>query len=275
MTVFETASGIVELVDFMPPYDGSADLVRLVRGVRGHIDLHTEFILRFDYGSIVPWVERLDGKGLRAIAGPEMAVLRTSVPLQGRDFTTVGEFTVGAGEVVPFVLSYGPSQLEPPKGVDPERALQETEAFWRAWSGRCASAGRWSETVKRSLTVLKGLTYAPTGGIVAAPTTSLPEQAGGLRNWDYRYCWLRDATFTLLALGSAGYYEEARDWRDWLLRAVAGRPDQLQIMYGLGGERRLPEWEVAWLSGFDGARPVRIGNAAAAQLQLDVLWRDR
>ena len=270
VTVFETATGIVELVDFMPPCDGSADLVRLVRGVRGHIDLHTEFILRFDYGSIVPWVERLDSKGLRAIAGPEMAVLRTSVPLQGRDFTTVGEFTVGAGEVVPFVLSYGPSQLEPPKGVDPERALRETEAFWRAWSGRCASAGRWSETVKRSLTVLKGLTYAPTGGIVAAPTTSLPEQAGGSRNWDYRYCWLRDATFTLLALGSAGYYEEARDWRDWLLRAVAGRPDQLQIMYGLGGERRLPEWEVAWLSGFDGARPVRIGNAAAAQLQLDV-----
>ena len=270
VTVFETASGIVELVDFMPPRDGSADLVRLVRGVRGHIDLHTEFILRFDYGSIVPWVERLDGKGLRAIAGPEMAVLRTSVPLRGRDFTTVGEFTIGADEVVPFVLSYGPSQLEPPIAVDPERALQETEAFWRAWSGRCASAGRWSETVKRSLTVLKGLTYAPTGGIVAAPTTSLPEQAGGLRNWDYRYCWLRDATFTLLALGSAGYYEEARDWRDWLLRAVAGRPDQLQIMYGLGGERRLPEWEVAWLSGFDGARPVRIGNSAAAQLQLDV-----
>ena len=164
----------------MPPRDGSADLIRLVRGVRGHIDLHTEFILRFDYGSIVPWVERLDSKGLRAIAGPEMAVLRTSVPLQGRDFTTVGEFTIGAGEVVPFVLSYGPSQLEPPKGVDPERALQETEAFWRAWSGRCASAGRWSETVKRSLTVLKGLTYAPTGGIVAAPTTSLPEQAGGV-----------------------------------------------------------------------------------------------
>ena len=210
VTAFETATGIVELVDFMPPCDGSADLVRLVRGVRGHVDLHTEFILRFDYGSIVPWVERLDSNGLRAIAGPEMAVLRTSVPLQGRDFTTVGEFTVGAGEVVPFVLSYGPSQLEPPKGVDPERALRETEAFWRAWSGRCASAGRWSETVKRSLTVLKGLTYAPTGGIVAAPTTSLPEQAGGSRNWDYRYCWLRDATFTLLALWSAGYYEEAR-----------------------------------------------------------------
>ncbi|AGK56927.1 putative glycoside hydrolase, family 15 [Hyphomicrobium denitrificans 1NES1] len=270
VTTFETKSGIVELVDFMPPHDGSADLVRLVRGVRGHVDLRTEFILRFDYGSIVPWVERLDGEGLRAIAGPEMAVLRTSVSLHGQDFTTVGEFAVGAGDVVPFVLSYGPSQLQPPKGVDPERALQETEAFWRAWSDRCATAGNWSEPVKRSLTVLKGLTYAPTGGIVAAPTTSLPEQAGGVRNWDYRYCWLRDATFTLLALGTAGYYEEARDWRDWLLRAVAGRPDKLQIMYGLGGERRLPEWEVPWLSGFDGARPVRIGNAAATQLQLDV-----
>jgi GH15 family glucan-1,4-alpha-glucosidase len=270
VTTFETASGIVELVDFMPPHDGSADLVRLVRGVRGHVDLHTEFILRFDYGSIVPWVERLDGKGLRAIAGPEMVVLRTPVPLQGQDFTTVSEFTVGAGDVVPFVLSYGPSQLQPPKGVDPEHALQETEAFWRGWSNRCAAAGKWSEPVKRSLTVLKGLTYAPTGGIVAAPTTSLPEQAGGVRNWDYRYCWLRDATFTLLALGSAGYYQEARDWRDWLLRAVAGRPDQLQIMYGLGGERRLPEWEVPWLSGFGGACPVRIGNAAATQLQLDV-----
>src|SRR6185437_13035371 len=167
-----------------------------------------------------------------AIAGPEMVVLRTPVPLQGQDFTTTGEFTVGPGDAVPFVLSYGPSQLQPPKGVDPERALQETEAFWRTWSDRCAAAGSWSEPVKRSLTVLKGLTYAPTGGIVAASTTSLPEQAGGVRNWDYRYCWLRDATFTLLALGSAGYYDEARDWRDWLLRAVAGRPDQLQIMYG-------------------------------------------
>ena len=270
VTTFETESGTVELVDFMPPRDGSADLVRMVRGVRGKVDLHTEFILRFDYGSIVPWVERFDGKGLRAIAGPEMVVLRTTVPLRGEDFTTIGEFTVSAGDVVSFVLSYGPSQLEPPKGLDPERALAETEAFWRTWSNHCASAGPWSEVVKQSLTVLKGLTYAPTGGIVAAPTTSLPEQAGGVRNWDYRFCWLRDATFTLLALGSAGYNEEARDWRDWLIRAVAGCPDQLQIMYGLGGERRLPEWEVPWLPGFDGAGRVRVGNAAAAQLQLDV-----
>ena len=197
-------------------------------------------------------------------------MLRTSVPLHGRDFTTVGEFTVAAGEVVPFVLSYGPSHLPSPQGIDAERALRETEAFWRAWSDRCVPAGPWTEAVKRSLTVLKGLTYAPTGGIVAAPTTSLPEQTGGVRNWDYRYCWLRDAAFTLDALGTAGYYEEARDWQHWLLRAVAGRPEQLQIMYGLGGERRLPEWEVPWLSGFEGARPVRVGNAAAAQLQLDV-----
>ena len=271
VTTFETASGIVELVDFMPPRDGSADLVRLVRGVRGRVELRTEFILRFDYGSIVPWVESLeDGGGLRAIAGPDTVVLRTSVPLHGRDLTTVGEFTVAAGEVVPFVLSYGPSHLPSPQGIDAERALRETEAFWRAWSDRCAPAGPWTEAVKRSLTVLKGLTYAPTGGIVAAPTTSLPEQAGGVRNWDYRYCWLRDAAFTLDALGSAGYYDEARDWQNWLLRAVAGRPEQLQIMYGLGGERRLPEWEVPWLPGFEGARPVRVGNAAAAQLQLDV-----
>ena len=270
VTSFETTTGIVELVDFMPPRAGAADLVRLVRGVRGHVDLRTEFILRFDYGSVVPWVERLPEGGVRAIAGPDTAVLRTPVPFEGRDFTTVGEFTVEAGDVVPFVLSYHSSQLPPPQAVDPERALQETEAFWRAWSDRCAPAGRWTEAVKQSLMVLKGLTYAPTGGIVAAPTTSLPEEAGGVRNWDYRYCWLRDATFTLLALGSAGYYEEAREWRDWLVRAVAGRPDQLQIMYGLGGERRLPEWEASWLSGFEGARPVRIGNAAAGQLQLDV-----
>jgi GH15 family glucan-1,4-alpha-glucosidase len=192
------------------------------------------------------------------------------VHLHGRNFTTVGEFTVGAGQVVPFVLSYGASQSPPPPEVDALAALQETEAFWQEWSERCAPAGDWTEDVRRSLVVLKGLTYAPTGGIVAAPTTSLPEQAGGVRNWDYRYCWLRDATFTLQALGSAGYTEEAREWRDWLLRAVAGRPDQLQIMYGLGGERRLPEWEVPWLSGFEGAAPVRVGNAAAAQLQLDV-----
>ena len=269
VTTFEGASGAVELVDFMPPGDDRSEIVRLVRGLRGEVDLRTEFILRFDYGSVVPWVERIEnGSGLRAIAGPETVVLRTPAPLRNRDFVTAGEFTVKPGDSVPFVLSCGP--LPSPGYIDPERALRETEAFWRGWSERCAPAGRWTEPVTRSLAVLKGLTYAPTGGIVAAPTASLPEQAGGVRNWDYRYCWLRDATFTLLAFGSAGYYEEAREWRDWLLRAVAGRPDQLQIMYGLGGERRLPEWEVPWLSGFNGARPVRIGNAAAQQLQIDV-----
>lgn len=271
ITTFKTTTGTVEVVDFMPPRDGIADLVRLVRGVSGRVDMHTEFILRFDYGSVVPWMERLeDGGGLRAIAGPEMVLLRTPVSLLGRDFTTVGEFAVSAGEVVPFVLSHGPSQLPPPRKINPVSALHETEAFWRGWSDGCAPAGDWTADVKHSLTVLKGLTYAPTGGMVAAPTTSLPEQAGGVRNWDYRYCWLRDATFTLLAFGSAGYTEEAQEWRDWLLRAVAGRPDQLQIMYGLGGERRLSEWEVPWLSGFENARPVRVGNAAAAQLQIDV-----
>jgi GH15 family glucan-1,4-alpha-glucosidase len=270
VTTFENTTGAVELIDFMPPGDDGANLVRIVRGVCGRVSLRTEFILRFDYGSIVPWVEHLPDEGLRAIAGPKMVMLYTAVPLRGRDFITVGQFDVGAGESVPFILSYGPSHLPPPKAVHPERALRETEKYWRDWSDRCAPAGRWTEAVKRSLIVLKGLTYLPTGGIVAAPTTSLPEQAGGVRNWDYRYCWLRDATFTLLAFGTAGYYEEARDWRDWLLRAVAGRPDQLQIMYGLSGERRLPEWEVPWLPGFEGARPVRIGNAAAGQLQLDV-----
>jgi GH15 family glucan-1,4-alpha-glucosidase len=270
VTTFETTSGAVELVDFMPPTDDGANLVRIVRGARGRVSLRTEFILRFDYGSIVPRVEHLPDEGLRAIAGPEMVVLHTPVPLRGRDFVSVGEFNVGAGESVPFILSYGPSHLPPPKGTHPEHALRQTEKYWRDWSDRCAPAGRWTDAVKHSLIALKGLTYLPTGGIVAAPTTSLPEQVGGVRNWDYRYCWLRDATFTLLAFGAAGYYEEARDWRDWLVRAAAGRPDQLQIMYGLSGERRLPEWEVPWLPGFEGARPVRIDNAAAGQLQLDV-----
>jgi GH15 family glucan-1,4-alpha-glucosidase len=270
VTTFETAEGVVELIDFMPPRDGMADLVRMVRGVSGRVDLRTEFVLRFDYGSVVPWIEHFEGRGLRAIAGPDMVVLRTAVPLHGHDFMTTGEFSVGAGDVVPFVLCYGPSELSAPHAIDPQEALRDTEAFWRGWSDQCAPAGIWTEAVTRSLIVLKGLTYSPTGGMVAAPTTSLPESAGGVRNWDYRYCWLRDATFTLLAFGSAGYREEAEEWRNWLLRAVAGRPEQLQIMYGVAGERRLPEWEVPWLPGFGGARPVRVGNAAAAQLQLDV-----
>ena len=269
-TVFETAEGAVELIDFMRPHHSPSHLVRLVRGLRGRVAMHTEFVLRFEYGSVVPWVERHPEGGISAIAGPEMVVLRTSASLHGEDLKTVGDFAVDAGETIPFVLSYGPSHLPPPRPIDPERALHETEAYWRRWSGRCAPAGPWSDMVKRSLVVLKGLTYAPTGGIVAAPTTSLPEYLGGPRNWDYRYCWLRDATFTLLALMHAGYSEEARSWRDWLLRAVAGSPDQLQVIYGVAGERRLSEWEAPWLPGYEQSRPVRIGNAAVNQTQLDV-----
>ena len=269
-TTFDTAEGAVELIDFMRPHRRLPQLVRLVRGLRGRVAMRTEFILRFDYGAVVPWVERLAEGGLTAIGGPERVVLRTPAQLRGEDLKTVGEFTIGTGETIPFVLSYGPSHQPLPPPVDPARALRDTEVFWRRWSDRCASAGPWTDVVKRSLVVLKGLTYAPTGGIVAAATTSLPEQLGGVRNWDYRYCWLRDATFTLLALMNAGYYEEARSWRDWLFRAVAGSPDQLQIMYGLGGERRLTEWEATWLPGFEGSRPVRIGNAAVNQTQLDV-----
>jgi GH15 family glucan-1,4-alpha-glucosidase len=269
-TRFATAEGEIELIDFMQPHHSPSHLVRLVRGVAGRVAMRTEFVLRFEYGSIVPWVERLPEGGITAVAGPEMAVLRTPAPIHGEDLKTVAEFTVAAGETVPFVLSYGPSHLAPPRSIDPEHALRETEAFWRRWSDRCGSAGPWTDIVKRSLVVLKGLTYAPTGGIVAAPTTSLPEQIGGVRNWDYRYCWLRDTTLTLLALMHAGYYDEARAWRDWLLRAVAGSPEQMQIMYGIGGERRLPEWEIPWLPGYEDSKPVRIGNAAVDQIQLDV-----
>ena len=269
-TEFETAEGAVTLIDFMPPRSAAPDLVRIVLGRRGRMGLQTDLVLRFGYGAIVPWVSRLEGGLLRAIAGPDMLVLRTGVPLHGEDLRTVGAFTLGEAETATFVLSYGPSHQPPPVPVEPFRALAETEAFWRAWSSRCTYQGRWSEAVSRSLMTLKALTYAPTGGLVAAPTTSLPERIGGARNWDYRYCWLRDATLTLLALMNAGYYDEARAWREWLLRAVAGSPAQIQIMYGLAGERHLREWEVGWLPGYEGSWPVRIGNAAAAQLQLDV-----
>jgi GH15 family glucan-1,4-alpha-glucosidase len=270
VTTFATAQGAVELIDFISLRHGFSDVVRLVRGLRGRVAMCTEFILRFDYGSIVPWVERLPDGGMSAIGGPERVILRTPVPLRGEDLKTVGEFDVSADETIPFVMSYGPSHLPRPQPIDAEQALRKVETFWRRWSSRCCPAGVWSEDVKHSLVVLKGLTYTATGGIVAAPTTSLPEQIGGNRNWDYRFCWLRDTTFTLLALMNAGFYDEARAWRDWLLRAVAGSPDQLQIMYGLGGERRLTEWEVPWLPGYEGSRPVRIGNAAVEQTQLDV-----
>lgn len=270
-TRFETAEGAVDLFDFMPlRCSGGPHVVRLLRGVRGQVTMSTELMLRFEYGSAVPWVERLEDGTVRAICGPEMVLLRSPLCHQGEDRMAVAEFSIQAGETVPLVLSYCPSHHGLEAWPDAERMLRDTEAAWRAWSDRCAPAGQYSEVVKQSLLVLKGLTYAPTGGIVAAATTSLPEQASGVRNWDYRYCWLRDATFTLMALGEAGYPEEARAWRDWLLRAVAGGPDQIQIMYGIGGERRLPEWTAAWLPGFEHANPVRIGNAAASQLQLDV-----
>ena len=269
-TTFETSGGAVELIDFFRPRHGPLDLVRLVRGLRGRVAMCVELILRFDYGSLVPWVDRLPEGGISAIAGPERVVVRTPVPLRGEDLKSIGEFEISAGETIPFMLTYGPSHEPPPRPVDAERALHNALAFWRQWSDQCTPAGPWTDTVKRSLVVLKALTYAPTGGVVAAPTTSLPEQIGGPRNWDYRYCWLRDTTFTLLALLNAGYSEEARAWRDWLFRAVAGSPDQIQIMYGLGGERRLTEWEVPWLPGYEGSRPVRIGNDAAHQIQLDI-----
>jgi GH15 family glucan-1,4-alpha-glucosidase len=269
-TRFETSEGAVLLVDFMPLRRRHSNVVRLVIGERGRVAMDTELILRFGYGAIVPWVTRLDDGTLRAIAGPDMVVLRTPVHLVGQNMKTIGEFTVAAGETVPFVLTDAHSHLPPPPPLDPQAALEETEAFWSEWSKKCRPAGYCSDAIVRSLITLKALTYWPTGGIVAAPTTSLPEQFGGVRNWDYRFCWLRDATLTLLALMNAGYDEEAHAWREWLLRAVAGSPEQVQIMYGIAGERRLTEWEVPWLPGYEGAVPVRIGNAAHRQLQLDV-----
>ncbi|HTW74840.1 MAG TPA: glycoside hydrolase family 15 protein [Steroidobacteraceae bacterium] len=269
-TEIETAGGTATLLEFMPPRGEASHLVRLVMGRHGQVRLRTELIVRFDYGSLVPWVTRHAPDTLHAVCGPDMVVLRTPVPLQGQDRTSVAEFAVRAGEVVPFVLSYGPSHLPPPRPIDARAALADTEAYWHRWVQHFEGAGRWSEPVLRSLITLKALTYRPTGGIVAAPTMALPEQLGGPRNWDYRYCWLRDATFTLLAMMNAGYREEARAWRSWLLRAVAGDPSQVQIMYGIRGERRLTEWEVPWLAGYEASRPVRVGNAAAEQLQLDI-----
>ena len=270
-TEFETASGAVTLIDFMPVRSRQSDLVRIVVGRRGRVSMHTEGVLRFDYGSSVPWVALgADGLSARAIAGPDMTVLCSPVKLENRQRRTWAAFEVGAGDTLAFALTHSESHLEAPRRVDPHTALADTEAFWKNWSARCKVGGEWSGAVCRSLITLKALTYAPTGGIVAAPTTSLPEKIGGVRNWDYRHCWLRDATLTLLALMNAGYYDEARAWREWLLRAVAGSPGQMQIMYGIAGERRLPEWEIPWLAGYEDSLPVRIGNAAAAQLQLDV-----
>jgi len=265
-----TADGAVTVIDFMPIRGAATDLVRIVIGRRGRVEMTTELILRFDYGIAVPWVTRIDAHRMRAVSGPDKVVLTTDVELHGEDLTSVAHFAVGAGETATFVLAYAPSHLPDPPSIDPHAALADTEAFWREWTQQCTYRGPAAEAVTRSLLTLKALTYAPTGGLVAAPTTSLPEHIGGSRNWDYRYCWLRDATLTLLALLDAGYRDEARAWRDWLLRTVAGSPSQIQIMYGLSGERRLPEMELPWLPGYEASTPVRIGNGAADQLQLDV-----
>jgi GH15 family glucan-1,4-alpha-glucosidase len=269
-TRFETASGTVAVIDFMPPRGEASDIVRLVRGVAGKVKLRMELLIRFGFGADIPWVKRTEDGALLAICGQDMTVLRTPVKTRGQDMTTVAEFEVSEGEVVPFVLTYGPSHLPLPKPIDPAQALQDTEDFWIEWCSRCTYQGESRDLVMRSLITLKALTYAPTGGIVAAPTTSLPEKLGGARNWDYRFCWLRDATFTLLALMNSGYTEEASAWHNWLLRAVAGSPANMQIMYGIMGQRRLLEWEAGWLPGYEGAQPVRVGNAAHAQVQLDV-----
>ena len=270
-TRFETANGVVALIDFMPPRGNASDVVRLVRGVSGKVKMRMELIIRFGFGADVPWVKKSeDGTALLAICGPDMTVLRTPVETRGEDLTTVADFEVEEGQSVPFVLTYGPSHLPVPAPIDPAYALQDTENFWTEWSSRCCYEGFGRDLVVRSLITLKALTYAPSGGIVAAPTTSLPEKLGGQRNWDYRFCWLRDATFTLLALMNSGYTEEAVAWHNWLLRAAAGSPANMQIMYGIMGQRRLLEWEAGWLPGYEGAQPVRVGNAAHVQLQLDV-----
>ena len=305
---WDTPDGTVRVIDLMPVRGEAPDVVRIVEGVSGRVPMLGELRLRFDYGHVIPWVRRT-GRQLAAVAGPDAAYLRTEAPMEGRDFATFSEFTVSAGERVPFVLTWAPSHRGTPHPVDPIAAVDDTERFWTKWASTCDYDGRWQDEVRRSLMVLKALTYRPTGGIVAAATTSLPEQLGGPRNWDYRYCWLRDATFTLQALLGAGFVAEAGAWREWLLRAVAGNAADLQIMYGLDGARRLPEYELDWLAGYSpngasggigggsakgspgrnggrrrqGSRssggswsapgpasPVRVGNAAAGQFQLDV-----
>lgn len=268
-TEFETANGCVRLVDCMPPRDRDPDVVRVVEGVRGRVKMQMRLIIRFDYGAVVPWVRRVDDR-IEAVAGPDALSLWSDVETHGENLTTAAEFEIREGESRSFVLLWHPSHEPPKKHVDAARELEDTESWWRAWSGKSKHKSEWSDAVERSLITLKALTFAPTGGIVAAPTTSLPEQLGGVRNWDYRFCWLRDATFTLYSLLAAGYTDEACAWRDWLLRAVAGDPAKLQIMYGVAGERRLDEFDVPWLPGYERAKPVRVGNAASNQFQLDV-----
>jgi GH15 family glucan-1,4-alpha-glucosidase len=268
-TDYRTDDGVVRVVDCMPPRQSDPDVARVVQGVRGRVPMRMELTIRFDYGSIVPWVRHVDG-ALHAIAGPDSVWLRTPVPVYGQNLTTLADFTVAEGERAPFMLTWHASHRPAPRRIDPVRALGDTEAWWGKWASGIDYVGGWQDAVIRSLLTLKALTYAPTGGIVAAPTTSLPEQLGGVRNWDYRYCWLRDATFTLSALMLAGLTDEAKAWREWLLRAVAGQPRQMQILYGVAGERRITEQELDWLAGYQGSRPVRVGNAAVNQFQLDV-----
>ena len=267
-TEFETAEGAVRITDCMPIRGHTVDIVRIVEGLSGRVRMRTELVVAFDYGSVAPWIRSIDG-GLVAIAGPDALVLQSPVELSG-DVRPGAEFEVSAGQHVPFRLAWYPSYQKAPAPADCARVVATTTAWWMEWSSRSTYAGEWKDQVQRSLITLKALTYAPTGGIVAAPTTSLPEWPGSVRNWDYRFCWIRDASLSLLALMGAGYVHEAAAWRDWVLRAVAGEPAKLQIMYGLGGERRLTEWEADWLPGYEDSRPVHIGNAASEQFQLDV-----
>ncbi len=268
-TEYETETGVATLIDFMPPRSGTPDLIRIVEGTRGHVAMHMDLTIRCDYGSVVPWVRREEG-GIKATAGPETLHCRTRADLRGEGLRTTADFTIAAGQRVPFELVWTPTHRPEPEPREPEQCLSDTDQWWKEWSDRCTFQGEWRDAVLRSLITLKALTYAPTGGIVAAATTSLPERVGGVRNWDYRYCWLRDATFTLYALMVGGYTDEASAWREWLVNAVAGTPSVLQIMYGLAGERRLTELELAWLPGYEGSSPVRTGNAAHRQHQLDV-----
>jgi GH15 family glucan-1,4-alpha-glucosidase len=268
-TEYETDDGAVTLIDCMPPRTQERDIVRMAVGKRGRVRMHLELVIRMDYGSLVPWVRRVDG-GILAVGGPDALLLRTPIELRGKEFRHVAEFAVSEGERVPFTLTWFPSHLSAPADRDAGEEIDAAERWWREWSDRCKYEGKWRDAVLRSLITLKALTYSPTGGLVAAPTTSLPERLGGVRNWDYRYCWLRDSTFALYALMIGGYVEEARAWREWLLRAVAGKPSQVSILYGVMGERRLPELELPWLPGYEGSAPVRIGNAACDQFQLDV-----
>ncbi len=268
-TVVETADGAIRMIDFMPPRGIEPDIVRIVEGLDGTVAMRSELVIRFGYGATVPWVRRLDGARL-AIAGPDALCFRSPIESEGRDLRTLTEFAVRVGERIPFVVTWFPSHTEVPPPIDAEAALDETERYWLEWAAQCDHQGDYHEEIHQSLLVLRALTYAPTGGIVAAPTTSLPEHIGGVRNWDYRYCWLRDAAMTLVAMLNAGYLSEALAWRHWLLRAVAGDPADIQILYGIAGERRITEWSVEWLPGYERSSPVRVGNAASAQLQLDV-----